>query len=180
MKHWQSDAAFNDGEGNQPVRYVSWFAASNYCEAVGKKLPPTIQWEYVAAANEELKIATELESYREKILQWYGRPSTGKVSDIKKGKKNVWGVYDLHELHWEWTLDYNTAMVTGESREDSSLNRNLFCGSGSLGAKNKLDYGTFMRFGYRSSLKGAYTVGNLGFRCAKNVEMVKKSGDISK
>ncbi|NOR19659.1 MAG: SUMF1/EgtB/PvdO family nonheme iron enzyme [Xanthomonadales bacterium] len=171
LKHWPTDYGFEQGHEKKPVRFVSWFSASAYCESLNKDLPTVIQWEYAAAADEINKIATGEESYRQKILQWYGKPSTGVPDNVKQGEKNYWGVYDLHGLLWEWNQDYNTALVTGESREDSSLNRNLFCGSGSLGAKDKLDYGAFMRFGYRSSLKGDYTVGNLGFRCAKNIKL---------
>jgi formylglycine-generating enzyme required for sulfatase activity len=68
----------------------------------------------------------------------------------------------------EWTLDFNTAMVTGESRGDSAIEKNLFCGSGSLGSSDFKNYSAFMRFAYRSSLKANYTTENLGFRCVKN------------
>ncbi len=173
LKHWKSDLSFEKKESEKPVRFVSWFAASAYCEAYGKELPTIVQWEYAASADEKEKLATHKEEYRQKILEWYSRPSIDRLSNVKSGKKNYWGVYDLHGLVWEWNLDYNVAMVTGESREDSSLNRNRFCGSGALGAKDKLDYGAFMRFGFRSSLKGNYTVGNLGFRCAKKIESKK-------
>jgi formylglycine-generating enzyme required for sulfatase activity len=59
--------------------------------------------------------------------------------------------------------------VTGESRADGGLERNLFCGSGSVSAKDREDYAAFMRLGFRSSLGASYTVPNLGFRCAKDV-----------
>lgn len=171
LKHWSGDFSFSNNLAHKPVKNISWFAATAFCENQNKQLPTMMQWEYVAAADENSKIATGTDTYRRKILDWYGQPSNGEVSDVMQGEKNVWGIYDLHGLHWEWNLDYNTALVTGESREDSKLNKNLFCGSGSLGAKDKLDYGAFMRFGYRSSLKGNYTVGNLGFRCAKKIAL---------
>ena len=70
---------------------------------------------------------------------------------------------------WEWVDDFNTALVTGESRADGGLERNLFCGSGAATARNREDYPAFMRVGYRSSLRADYTVPNLGFRCARNL-----------
>ncbi|MCB0343405.1 MAG: formylglycine-generating enzyme family protein [Bdellovibrionales bacterium] len=167
LKHWVSDFSFPKGDADRPVRYVSWFAAIEYCESLGKTLPTVQQWEYVAAADDKVKDASGKKSYQQKILHWYSRPSIDQLPKVTSGEKNVWGVYDMHGLHWEWNLDYNTALVTGESREDGSTNRNRFCGDGSLNAKDKLDYGGFMRFGFRSSLKGNYTVGNLGFRCAR-------------
>ena len=76
---------------------------------------------------------------------------------------------DLHGLVWEWTSDFNSALVTGDARGDTGLERQLFCGAGSLGASDLGNYAGFMRFGFRSSLRAGYTVHNLGFRCAKDV-----------
>jgi len=173
LKHWSGDKSFKKDHEKKPVRFVSWFAASAYCESLDKDLPTIVQWEYAASADEKSKFALNKKAHQEKILKWYSRPSIDKLHDVKSSEKNYWGVYDLHGLVWEWNLDYNTALVTGESREDESLDKNKFCGSGALGAKDKLDYGAFMRFGFRSSLKGNYTIGNLGFRCAKIIKKIK-------
>ena len=170
LKHWTADYKIPVASKLQPVVYVSWFAANAYCESFGKTLPTIIQWEYIAAADETRPYAMNDEKYKQRILQWYSKPNHSQPPLIGQSKKNYWGIHDLHGLIWEWTLDFNTALVTGESREDSGLNRNKFCGSGALNAKDKLDYGAFMRFGFRSSLKGNYTVGSLGFRCVKNIK----------
>lgn len=90
-------------------------------------------------------------------------PSVGTVY------RNVWGIHDMHGLIWEWTRDFNTALVTGESRGDAALERRLFCGAASIGASDFRDYAAFMRFAFRSSLRADYTVGSLGFRCAKDI-----------
>lgn len=81
--------------------------------------------------------------------------------------KNIYGVWDLHGLIWEWVEDFNSIFVTGESREDGNFNKNLFCGSGGLNGANKEDYAAYMRFAFRSSLKGNSSVWNLGFRCVR-------------
>ena len=53
-------------------------------------------------------------------------------------------------------------MTTGESRADTGLERNLFCGAGALGARDLTDYPAFMRAGLRSSLRANYAVPNVG------------------
>ena len=88
---------------------------------------------------------------------------------MARASPNYWGVYDLHGLVWEWVSDFSTAMVTGDARADSELDRQLFCGSGAVGARDLTDYATFMRYGFRSSLKADYCIHNLGFRCAKDL-----------
>ena len=73
------------------------------------------------------------------------------------------------ELLTPTKTDTNSLFVTGDARNDPGLDRSLFCAGGALSARDRDDYATFMRFGFRSSLKAAYTVHNLGFRCAKDL-----------
>ena len=88
---------------------------------------------------------------------------------VGTGVRNVWGVEDLHALVWEWTLDFNSALVSGESRGDASLDRTLYCGAGASNAADFADYAAFMRFAYRASLEANYTTGQLGFRTARSL-----------
>lgn len=144
-----------------PVVNVSWFAAKAFCAAKGMRLPTVNEWEYVASRP------IPGADVRKVILDWYSEPTPDVLPSVKSGFKNSSGVVSLHGLIWEWTLDFNSAMVTGESRADGSLDKALFCGAGSANAADLSDYAAFLRFGFRSSLKARYTVNNLGFRCVK-------------
>ena len=165
---WKSDTALNENQSlKAPVTNVSWFAANDYCESQGKRLPTVDEWEYVAMANEKLPDARTLKKYNEYILSWYEKPKTFN-NEIGSTFKNYWGVYDLHGLVWEWTLDFNSVLVSGESRKDVDNDSNLFCGSAAIGATDLMNYAAFMRYAIRGSVKAKYTMNNLGFRCVKD------------
>lgn len=165
---WEGD--LNYGKSHLPnaaVTNVSWFAAKKYCECQGKRLPSLDEWEYAAMADEKLADARSKEAYNNYILSWYERAKT-QNNPVGSTFKNYWGIYDLHGLVWEWTSDFNSVFVSGESRKAMQGDSNLFCGSSSVGASDLMNYAAFMRYAFRGSVKANYNIKNLGFRCAKN------------
>ena len=168
LSGWKSDTILGENQSlKAPITNVSWFAANDYCECQGKRLPTVDEWEYAAMANEELADARTLKTYNEFILSWYEKPKTFN-NEIGSTFKNYWGVYDLHGLVWEWTSDFNSVLITGESRKDVDKDSDLFCGSAAIGATDLMNYAAFMRYAIRGSSKAKYTMRNLGFRCVKD------------
>ncbi len=167
LNHWKSNTDFDTVLENSPVVFVSWFAAEKYCESEGKRLPNTAEWELVAAAGSRGPDGQKEEGFNEWILDMASKPKAETMPEVGSTRKNFYGVWDMHGLVWEWTYDFNTALTTGESRGNSSLDNNLFCGGGSFASKDLNNYASFLRFALRSSLKAKYTVGNVGFRCVK-------------
>ena len=179
---------------DRPVEFVSWMDAVRFCNALsereglenayaiasgevtwnraanGYRLPTEAEWEYAAQASETKPDGKDDKNYLQKIYDWYSTPTPNEISRVGSKGKNYWGVYDLHGLIWEWNQDFSSSLVTGESRGNNGLEKNLFCGSGSVGAKDFKNYPAFMRFAFRSSLKANYTTANLGFRCVKDLE----------
>lgn len=170
LTNWENNIKLKDTENpNSPITYVSWFAAKAFCECQGKRLPTVDEWEYVAMADQTTKDARVKPSYNQQILAWYETPRSNE-NLIGKTPKNVWGVYDLHGLVWEWTLDFNSVLITGESRKDVDKDSNLFCGSAAVNATDLMNYAAFMRYAIRGSLKAKYAMKNLGFRCVKDIK----------
>jgi len=170
LSHWQSEFDYGKNNlSNAPITNVSWFAAKKYCECQGKRLPTMDEWEYVAMADEKRIDARSKEDFNAYILSWYEKPNTF-VNPGGKTFKNYWGVYDMHGLVLEWTADFNSIFLSGESRKDKDTDKNLFCGSGSINASDLMNYAAFMRYGFRASLKARFTTRNLGFRCAKDIK----------
>jgi sulfatase modifying factor 1 len=169
LAHWQGDLDLGAmAPPESPVVNVSWFAARAYLRTLGKDLPTVDQWEYVAAASETRADASREPAFFDRLRAWYGQPVRRPLPRIGSGFRTVHGARDLHGLVWEWTLDFNSALVTGESRGDSALERTLYCGSGAVGAADFENYPAFMRYAFRSSLEARYAVGSLGFRGVRN------------
>jgi formylglycine-generating enzyme required for sulfatase activity len=169
LKHWAGDTDLGARcDARQPVTWVSWFAAKSYAAWKGGRLPTTAEWEMVAGAGFTTTDGAKEPDFVKEVARWYATPASATLPAAGSGRANFFGVRDLHGLVWEWTSDFNSAIVTGDARGDTGLERQLFCGAGSLGAKDTANFPAFMRFGFRSSLKAAYTVHNLGFRIAKD------------
>lgn len=167
LVNWESDESFGTQLAEDAaVTNVSWFAAKKYCECQGKRLPTVDEWEYAAMADKSNPDARKKESYNQLILDWYEAPKTFNNS-IGSTFKNYWGIYDLHGLVWEWTMDFNSVLISGESRKDVDKDSNLFCGSAAVGASDLMNYAAFMRYAFRGSLKANYAIRNLGFRCVQ-------------
>ena len=167
LNQWKSDMIFDTNIANSPVVNVSWFAAKKYCECQGKRLPETAEWEIAARASKSKTDAAKDPEFNQWVLNWVTKPNPITLPSIGSTFKNFYGVYDMHGLVWEWTYDFNSALTTGESRGNSSLDNNLFCGGGSFASKDINNYSSFMRFALRSSIRAKYCLGNLGFRCVK-------------
>lgn len=160
LKHWFGDLLFDKKIKNTPVTFVSYYAAKAYAQWRNKRLPTVTEWEYAAAASPTRADGKNDAAFQKQIVSWYSSPSPDTLPDVGSSRANIFGVHDLHGLVWEWTGDFYTALGMAEA----------VCGGGAKDAKDRGDYPAFMRFGFRSSLKMNYTVHNLGFRCAKNIE----------
>jgi formylglycine-generating enzyme required for sulfatase activity len=175
LVNWEGDDSYGDQLApDAAVTNISWFAAKKYCECQGKRLPTVDEWEYAAMADQNNPDARKMETYNQLILDWYEAPKTFNNS-IGSTFKNYWGIYDLHGLVWEWTMDFNSVLISGESRKDVDKDSNLFCGSAAVGASDLMNYAAFMRYAFRGSLKANYSIRNLGFRCARTKESNPKN-----
>lgn len=153
-----------------PATGVSWRAARAYCAWRGKRLPTTDEWEYAALASEHSRDASRDPAFTARLLRLYTSRAARPVGSTFR---NVYGVWDLHGLVWEWTLDFDegtAAHASHGAHAGAGRGRALSCAAGSLDATDPANYPAFLRYGFRSALTGRTTTEGLGFRCAQDLQ----------
>ncbi len=168
LSHWSGPLLLGPTAlPQQPVVWVSWFAANAYCQAQGARLPTWTQWEYAAAADEKRADARGDPAWRERILAWYSQSSRHALPAVGLHRPNAYGVRDLHGLVWEWTDDFSALLVSADNRDQGDPDRLKFCGASALSVNDRDNYAVLMRVAMLSSLEGVDATANLGFRCAR-------------
>ena len=169
LSHWEGDLSIgskNEAIYHSPVVNVSWFAAAAYAKWKNKRLPTVAEWEMAAAAP---PVNVKYSSLTEYILGWYKKPNPKVLPNVKSTYKNQYGLYDMHGLVWEWTFNFNSFISNGDSRGNTEEELKAFCAAGSVNVTDRSDYAGYLRFSYRGSLKGNFSIANLGFRCVEDV-----------
>lgn len=156
LMDWK-DKNLNTESYNEPVTYVSWFAAKAYCNSKGKRLPTDLEWEYASY------------DINHTDFSWYWKPFGEKFDNVGLDKADSRGIHNFHNLVWEWTYDFNNSVINTDSREVTGdiQKAEAFCGNTGNFKDNK-DYPAFARYSFRGTLKAGTTIKSLGFRCAKD------------
>lgn len=169
LADWPADleppgGASGDAELDAPATSVSWFAAKAYCRWRGGRLPSVDEWEYVALADEERRDASDDPTFRARVLEL--ATSRAGVADTFE---NIYGVRGLHGPLREWVADFNSVMVSDDSRGAGARDQQLYCAASANGATDTEDYAAFLRYAFRASLEPRSAAGALGFRCAADL-----------
>ena len=166
LGHWSGPLTPGPRAGDsQPVTRVSWFAAEAYCEAQNARLPSWYEWELAAAASTSKRDARSDAAWRQQVLDWYARPAGTSVPPVQRGAANIYGLYDMHGLVWEWVQDFNSLLPADADPEQ-------FCGSGAQNLQQKENYAVLMRIAMLGSLRASDTGRLVGFRCARDRQAV--------
>jgi formylglycine-generating enzyme len=149
LSDWPSE--LDAGSPEEPVLYVSWFAARAFCADQGARLPSVVEWERAASLERPDAEASGSAPF---AFAMAGPGAADRQGPL------VFGAL------WEWVSDFDAVPVAGDPSAAERAG-SLFCGDGvrSTDARN---YGAFLRYSFRSSLKANYALKNLGFRCAKD------------
>ncbi len=86
-----------------PVVYVNWYGAGEFCRFYAGSLPSEAQWEYAARGGKAGFIYAGSDNLDE--VGWYESNSLGRTQGVGLLKPNELGIYDISGNVWEWCLD---------------------------------------------------------------------------
>jgi formylglycine-generating enzyme required for sulfatase activity len=152
--------------GRRPIRQVSWHAALAYCQSRGARLPTTLEWEYLARADERDRNAAARSSFQQRALE-LSLAAHPETFIIGTGLRNIWGVRDIHGGVMEWTQDFRADTVSTHRHQDQPDSGAASCASGTVQTGAASDYAAFMRYAIRAAATERTAAGNIGFRCAR-------------
>jgi len=165
---------FPAGKGKEPVIWVNWFDAANFCQWAGKSLPTEKQWERAAKGtkNNEYPWGNEYQPGLANLSKRAGSKNKPvKVGSFPKSATKE-GVHDLIGNVWEWVKDDYKAY-----KDSTYKNEYYDSGYKILRGHSASDIGhfpgnlyvnaikMFARSGYRQFANPDAPGPDIGFRC---------------
>jgi formylglycine-generating enzyme len=154
LANWTEDFEPPADALDAPVTFVSWFAADAFCASRGARLPKVAEWERLAGGQSDEPPRAQTEGAPFAFAMGQRSP------DLEHTPLQFPGI-------WEWTEDFNSVAVTGRIGNAQGGDFSLFCGDG-FRAVDPSNYAAFLRYSFRSSLRGDFALRNLGFRCTRD------------
>jgi len=183
---WDDGAALEEAS-DRPAVGVTWHAANQYCEWVGKRLPTEAEWEKAARGTDgrrfpwgHMQPFVDIARYNQGITGWVSytltlAPVTSGVTGmsirhgLKTGGKSPYGLYHMAGNAAEWVADWYDRHYYEESPDKNPKGPKT-------GDRKVLRGGSWedeprrIRVTARAIAEPEFSDLTIGFRCAKDSE----------
>ncbi len=173
-----------NGFGDHPATFVTWFGAASYCQWAGRRLPTEAEWE-LAARGEESLIYPWGDDFDPNALNYCdqscdsdsrdssiddGFAQTAPVGSFSSGS-SPFGALDMAGNVWEWVEDWFAADYYAASPANNPPGPAAGGGDGSKVLRGGA-YGFVRQGNWRTTDRGRvapdFTAPDIGFRCAES------------
>jgi formylglycine-generating enzyme required for sulfatase activity len=162
---WTNVMSFNHsrfpGEATRPVEDIVWNAAVDFCDRTGLRLPTEAEWEWACRAGTTTARYGPLQD-----IAWYNAnvgPNGPRI--VAQKLPNGFGLYDMIGNVWEFVSDWGALYPAGAAVNPTGPSSGVwrvFRGG------SYVDGAAYMRSSMRLHLSPMCSVGNCGFRVARN------------
>ena len=158
------------GRGNRAVANVTWYQARAFCAFYGYRLPTEQEWEYAARGTGKNQVypGTSDES---KVNDYIRHLDNSVAHSFAVGTKspNELGLYDMGGNVFEWVGEYYEFYpepgTDAQYKDLESFSMRII-----RGGSFKMGL-TVAQTWWRSGTLGDITSDNIGFRCARSIEL---------